>query len=108
MKRIGAVIVFAGLASIFVLAGTVRAEGPIAARQGNQQERIGQGVTSGALTAGETRRLNREQARIQNTKTRAWRDGALAKGERVHLTRMQNNASRHIARAKHNGRHSVP
>ncbi len=73
-------------------------------RQRNQQARIGQGVKSGQLTAGETRQLERQQARIQQTKQKDKADGNMTPQERAELTRMQNRASRDIYRDKHNNR----
>jgi hypothetical protein len=73
-------------------------------RQENQQARIKQGVDSGALTKGETRRLERQQGRIQADKLEAKSDGKVTKAERAQLTKEQNHASRNIYRAKHNGR----
>ena len=73
-------------------------------RQINQQARIKQGVKSGELTKGETRRLEREQAKIQYDKKEAKSDGKVTPQERKHLQREQNKASRDIYRLKHNER----
>lgn len=75
-------------------------------RQVKQQARIKQGVRSGALTRGETRRLERQQARIQKRKQidKAEHGGKLTPRNKAQLNRMQNRASRHIHRAKHNVR----
>ncbi len=73
-------------------------------RQRNQQRRIGQGVQSGQLTGGETRQLERQQARIQATKQKDKADGNVTPQERRQLTRMQDRASRNIYRDKHNNR----
>ena len=73
-------------------------------RQREQQHRIGQGVQSGQLTAGETRRLERQQRHIQATKRKDKADGTVTPQEKAQLTREQNRASRHIYRAKHNAR----
>ena len=73
-------------------------------RQRDQQARIGQGVKSGQLTGGETRQLERQQARIQATKKADKADGNMTPQERAQLTRMQNRASRDIYRDKHNAR----
>jgi hypothetical protein len=72
-------------------------------RQENQQERIGQGVKSGELTAKETARLERQQHRIQRDKRQAKADGTVTKAERAEIRARQNNASRNIARQKHDG-----
>jgi hypothetical protein len=73
-------------------------------RQGNQQERIGQGVASGELTAGETRKLEKEQKEIQKDKVAARADGTVTGAERKEIQKDQNKASRHIYRAKHNNK----
>jgi hypothetical protein len=73
-------------------------------RQVKQQRRIVRGVKSGQLTKGETRSLERQQARIQRTKRRdkMMNGGKLTPKEKAHINRMQNRANRHIYRAKHN------
>ncbi len=78
----------------------------VAQRQNNQKRRIKQGVKSGELTKGETRRLERQQTRIQKTKRtdRAENGGRLTPKDKTQLNRMQNRASRHIYRAKHNSK----
>jgi hypothetical protein len=73
-------------------------------RQKHQQQRIGQGVRSGELTARETIRLEREQRGIQHEKREAREDGVVSRAERRDIYREQNQASRHIRRAKHNNR----
>ena len=73
-------------------------------RQKTQQRRIVRGVRSGQLTRPEARRLERQQARIQRTKRRdkMMHGGKVTPAEKKHLNRMQNRASRHIYRVKHN------
>jgi hypothetical protein len=73
-------------------------------RQKNQQRRIRQGVKSGELTKGETRRLEAEQGKIQADKLAAKSDGTVTPAERKQLHREQNKASRDIYRKKHNNR----
>jgi hypothetical protein len=73
-------------------------------RQIHQQRRIAQGVRSGQLTPGETRRLERQQGRIRASKLQAKADGTVTPRERARLTREQNRASRNIYRLKHSGR----
>jgi hypothetical protein len=70
-------------------------------RQHNQQHRMYQGVTSGELTRGETRRLQAEQRRIRHEE-RAYRaDGRLTRTERRDLHQDLNAASRSIYSEKH-------
>lgn len=84
------------------LAASVHAEGTIAKRQENQQARIAQGVKSGQLTAAETARLERKEARL-NREIRHDRKtgGGLSAGERAKISRQQSLLSRDIARQKH-------
>ena len=78
---------------------------PVATRrQGNQQRRIGQGVASGELKAGEVRKLEKEQKEIQQDKQAARADGTVTGAERKDIQKEQNKASHHIYRAKHNNR----
>ncbi len=67
----------------------------------NQERRIDQGVSSGALTPNETGRLEAEQARIRQTEQRMKSDGNLTPTERQRLDRMQDSANRHIYNQKH-------
>lgn len=75
--------------------------GEIASREKRQQNRIQQGAKSGALTAKETARLERRQAKIEADRQKALTDGRLTKRERAKLTREQNRASRGIYKEKH-------
>jgi hypothetical protein len=63
-------------------------------REYYQQQRIQQGLDSGALTQGEARYLEKEQARIQATEDRMRADGRLSPWERQRLRQMQNQANR--------------
>ena len=71
-------------------------------RQLKQQARIEQGVKSGELTAGETKRLEMQQGKIQRDKAKAKADGVVTPAERAKLAREQNRANRKIYRLKHN------
>jgi hypothetical protein len=70
-------------------------------REHNQQERIADGVASGALTPRETVRLEQEQGHIQRLETRAKAGGTVTNQERARIARAQNHASRDIHRQKH-------
>jgi hypothetical protein len=75
-------------------------------RKENQQDRIGQGVKSGQLTAGETSRLEHQEAGINREERgmRAEDNGHLTKSDRKTLHQQQNQESRRIYRDKHNSR----
>lgn len=70
-------------------------------RMQNQEQRIDQGVSSGALTPKETGRLEAEQAKIRQTEQRMKSDGQLTPKERQKLNNMQDRSSNNIYRQKH-------
>jgi hypothetical protein len=74
-------------------------------RKENQQDRIGQGVQSGQLTAGETKNLETKEAGL-NKEERTMRsedDGHLTSADRAKLNNQQNHLSNQIYDDKHNG-----
>ncbi len=75
----------------------------VGARRENQQDRIAQGVRSGRLNAGQTARLEGQQARTANRigQERKANGGPLTPGERRQANRALNRSSRNIYRAKH-------
>lgn len=75
-------------------------------RKTDQQDRIAQGVKSGQLTAGETGRLEHQEAGINKEERgmRAQDNGHLTKTDRKTLHQQQNQESRRIYRDKHNGK----
>ena len=105
MKPLFFSMLVAGMATFWLAApAQARPHDPgVNARQQHQQQRIGQGVRSGQLTRGETRRLEREQRHINREERRYKSDGVLTRAERADLHRDQNRASRHIRQEKHDG-----
>lgn len=71
-------------------------------RQRTQQSRIQQGNQSSELTHRETSLLRKEQKHIRRSERRAKADGAVTVSERRRLDRKQDQASRHIHKAKNN------
>ena len=89
--------------SLFVT-GLSAAQGKIAQRKENQQDRIAQGVKSGQLTAGETSKLENKESDI-NKQVRAERNfngGKLTNAEKKQVNREQNRMSKQIYKDKHN------
>ncbi len=74
-------------------------------REANQQNRINQGIRSGALTPLETYRLQKREASIKAQESRFEADGHLSQRERRILNNRLDRTSKAIYRAKHNGRH---
>ncbi len=83
-----------------IVAQTYRSE----TREYNQDRRIVRGIVRGDLTPRETRRLSRQQRRIDQVQRRSARDGYVSPRERRRIERLQNRASRNIARKSRNGR----
>ena len=73
-------------------------------RAANQQQRIGNGVKSGQLTAGETHNLEGREASInhQAADDRQANGGHLNQQQRQQINQRQNNVSKSIAQDKHN------
>ena len=76
----------------------------ISARKENQQDRIAQGVKSGELNAGQTARLEHQEAGINKEERgmRAEDNGHLTTQDRETLTKQQNVESKRVYRDKHN------
>jgi len=81
-------------------------EGSVNDRRDDQQQRIANGVQSGQLTAGETKRLEtREMTLNHEVKTdRQANGGRLTPQERRQVNRQQNSLSGSIYNDKHNAR----
>ena len=75
-------------------------------RETRQQARIAQGVKSGQLTPGETRRLERGERRLQSNekKDMAKDNGHLTKQDQRKLNREANHMSKRIYADKHNAK----
>lgn len=73
-------------------------------RETNQQKRIANGIKSGQLTPGETRRLERGEQRLARNQKRdmAKDNGHLTKKDQRQLNREANHMSARIAKDKHN------
>ena len=73
-------------------------------RKTDQQDRIAQGVKSGQLTAGETGKLEHQEAGINKEERgmRAQDNGHLTTADKSLINKQQNQESRRIYRDKHN------
>ncbi len=79
-------------------------EGSVNDRRQDQQQRIANGVQSGQLTAGETKRLETREANLNREikNDRQANGGKLTAQDRRQVNRQQNNMSRSIYADKHN------
>lgn len=94
-----------GAVMAFGAAAAVQATPRTDTRQGNQIERIEDGIAEGDLTRGEARRLLSGQRHVNRLERRTHADGVVTGGERLRLERAQDNQSGRIWRLRHNGRH---
>jgi hypothetical protein len=71
-----------------------------------QQERIGQGIKSGQLTAGEAANLEKKETKLNKEERtdRAANGGTLTPGEKAKINRQQNGLSKQIYNKKHNAK----
>jgi hypothetical protein len=77
-------------------------------RDVNQQQRIEQGLKSGALTTREAARLEGEEAQVEKMQANALKDGKLTPQEKTRIERAQNKASQDIYREKHDAQRGDP
>lgn len=98
----------AALVALPVVAAAGTRDPGVNHRQHNQQHRIQQGVKSGELTRGETRRLQAEQRHIRHEERLYKSDGHLSGAERADLHRDQHRAGRDIWRLKHDAQQRPP
>lgn len=71
-------------------------------REGNQQQRIGNGVKNGTLTSKQTANLEKRETNLQNREKAdmAKNNGHLTKSEQKGLNRQENRISRSIKKDK--------
>lgn len=76
-------------------------------REGNQQDRIAQGVKSGALSATEAAQLEKNEAKINSEvrQDRAANGGKLTTQEKAQINNQLNHQSMQIHQAMHGGGH---
>lgn len=103
MNRIAKTTIFAVTLSAFSLVTWAQSAAPagINQRKENQQQRIGQGVENGSLTAGEASKLEHKEAAINREQRNMKKDGSFTAAERAKIQRQQNHLSRDIYNQKH-------
>lgn len=77
-------------------------------RNVKQEQRIEQGLQSGALNTREAARLERQQGRIAQMEARAARDGKVTRQEAAQINQAQNAESRVINAEKHDAQRGNP
>ncbi len=85
------------------MGGGYSAAGRIDERQARQDMRINRGMYYGQISPRERAALEADQARIREMERRARMDGRIDPYEAREIARAQDEASRRIAMARHNG-----
>lgn len=70
-------------------------------RKQNQQQRIGEGVENGSLTAGEAAHIEKQETKLNKEEKVMKSDGTLSPAERAKLQSQQNKLSTEIYNQKH-------
>jgi hypothetical protein len=98
-------LLIAGSIALPVLAQSTATE---VQRNTNQQQRIEQGLQSGALSTKEAGKLEREQTQVDRMEKNALKDGALTPAESARIQSAQNRTSKSIAAQKHDAQLGNP
>lgn len=99
MRQVSLLVLTA--ATIFVSAMASGQERRDQRRQERQRHRIDQGSASSQLNEAERRRLEQGQRRVENTQTRAERDGYVDPAEAQRLEQLQDRQSERIRTQRH-------
>lgn len=100
MKFPASVVLIAGAALTSISVFAADTDG-ITQRDTHQQQRIEQGLQSGALTTREAGRLERDESRVNRMESQALKDGSLSDAEKRRIDRAQDQTSQDIYRQKH-------
>lgn len=94
-------VVALGAISIGAMAQNTAPSPVINQHKDNQQERIGNGVENGSLTAGEASHLEKKETRINAEENRMKSDGNFTAAERARIRNQQSHLSKQIYNQKH-------
>jgi hypothetical protein len=89
------------IGTLLLITATVEAAPVSEHREHRQQARIAHGVSSGALTVTEFRRLRQGQLRVDAAQATARADGIVTLHERRRIDRLQDRQSARITRQSH-------
>ena len=101
-------LIAAAIVAVFPLGVWAQTTGSEVQRNINQQQRIEQGLQSGALTTREAAKLEKEESRVNRMESRALKDGTLSNAEKARIQSAQNRVSRDIEKEKHNAQTGNP
>jgi len=96
------------LSALCATAASAQTTGGTVQRDVNQQERIEQGLQSGALNTREAAKLENQETKVEKMQANALKDGSLSPAEEARLDKAQNQVSRDIYRQKHDAQLGNP
>ncbi len=102
MKAIRIHVILAATVFLFLSATVVSAGERFQQRQGNQKQKIHQGLRNGQLTKREFAHQSHQQRNVERYRNYALRDGRLDREERRSLNHFQDRAGRSIYGDRHN------
>src|SRR5581483_104623 len=97
-----------GLGATLSVAAYAADTGSVVQRDVNQQQRIEQGLQSGALNTREASKREREESRVDRVESNALKDGKLTNAEERRIDNAQDKVSRDIYREKHDAQTGNP
>ncbi|MDT8069227.1 MAG: hypothetical protein ROO76_13760 [Terriglobia bacterium] len=102
MKFVWKSAIFTVALSAISIGAMAQAPSPVInQRKDNQQQRIGNGIENGSLTAGEATHLEKKETRINREENRMKSDGTFTAAERARVRKQQSHLSKQIYNQKH-------
>jgi hypothetical protein len=101
-------MVAAAIGALFASSAFAQSTETEVQRNVDQQQRIEQGLQSGALNTREAAKLEAGEARINRMESNALKDGTLTNSEKARINKAQNAESRAINRQKHDAQTGNP
>ena len=101
-------LIAVAIVAAFPLGAGAQTTGSEVQRDVNQQQRIENGLQSGALTTREAAKLEKEQSQVDKMESRALKDGKLTDAEKARIQRAQNHVSRDITKESSNAQTGNP
>jgi hypothetical protein len=92
---------FANAQSTTTTTSTEKPKSTINERKQNQQQRIGEGVENGSLTANEAAHIEKQETKLNQEERAMKSDGTFTKQERATIQKQQNKLSNEIYNQKH-------
>lgn len=101
-------LVILSVGTVFSAAAYAADTGTVVQRNVNQQQRLEQGLQSGALNTREAAKLEREESRVDKMESNALKDGKITGAEKRRIDNAHDKVSRDVYREKHDAQTGNP